>query len=59
MMTVHKSKGKQADYVILLDVIDDMYGFPAQVFDDDVINLILLASETIPYAEEEGCFMLQ
>ena len=41
-LTVHKSKGLEADYVILLQCNKDTYGFPSQVSDDPVLNLSLI-----------------
>jgi DNA helicase-4 len=55
-MTVHKAKGLESDYVIILDVIDDTYGFPSKVLDDDVINLVLLKDENYEFAEERRLF---
>jgi DNA helicase-4 len=55
-MTIHKAKGMEADYVILLDVTEGKNGFPSQVIDDDVLNLVLLSDESYPYAEERRLF---
>ena len=41
-LTVHKSKGLEANYVILLQCNKDTYGFPSQVSDDPVLNLSLI-----------------
>lgn len=40
-LTVHKSKGLEADYVILLQCNKDTYGFPSLVSDDPVLNYVL------------------
>ncbi|WP_418730428.1 UvrD-helicase domain-containing protein, partial [Coprobacter fastidiosus] len=37
-LTIHKSKGLEADYVILLQCNKDTYGFPSLVSDDPVLN---------------------
>lgn len=37
-LTAHKSKGLEADYVIILQCNKDTYGFPSLVSDDPVLN---------------------
>lgn len=37
-LTAHKSKGLEADYVIILQCNKDTYGFPSLVNDDPVLN---------------------
>ena len=37
--TVHSAKGREADYVIVLDLDDDIYGFPCLREDDPLIDL--------------------
>ena len=32
--TVHSAKGREADYVVVLDLRDDRWGFPSQIEDD-------------------------
>lgn len=55
-MTVHKSKGLEADYVILLQCNKDIYGFPSLVSDDAVLNYVLTESDLFPYGEERRLF---
>lgn len=55
-MTVHKSKGLEADYVILLQCNKDTYGFPSLVSDDPVLNYVLTKSDQYPYGEERRLF---
>ena len=55
-LTVHKSKGLEADYVILLQCNKDTYGFPSQINDDPVLNLVLTKSDQFPYGEERRLF---
>ena len=55
-LTVHKSKGLEADYVILLQCNKDTYGFPSQVSDDPVLNYVLTKSDQFPYGEERRLF---
>ena len=55
-LTVHKSKGLEADYVLLLQCNKDTYGFPSQVSDDPVLNYVLTKSDQFPYGEERRLF---
>lgn len=55
-LTVHKSKGLEADYVILLQCNKDIYGFPSLVSDDAVLNYVLTESDLFPYGEERRLF---
>lgn len=55
-MTVHASKGKQADYVILLDVNDGPYGFPSKIITDPILEYLLPHLESFAYAEERRLF---
>lgn len=55
-LTVHKSKGLEADYVILLQCNKDTYGFPSLVSDDPVLNYVLTSSDKFPYGEERRLF---
>lgn len=55
-LTVHKSKGLEADYVILLQCNKDTYGFPSLVSDDPVLNYVLTKSDQYPYGEERRLF---
>ena len=55
-LTVHKSKGLEADYVILLQCNKDTYGFPSRVSDDPALQYVLTASDNFPYGEERRLF---
>lgn len=55
-LTAHKSKGLEADYVILLQCNKDTYGFPSLVSDDPVLNYLLTKSDQFPYGEERRLF---
>ena len=50
--TVHASKGLEADYVILPKMSTGTYGFPSQVADDPVLDLVMPATEPFAHAEE-------
>ncbi|MCY3788886.1 MAG: topoisomerase DNA-binding C4 zinc finger domain-containing protein, partial [Gemmatimonadetes bacterium] len=51
-MTVHRSKGLEADYAVILGLCTGKHGFPTQIADDPLIDLVLAASESHPNAEE-------
>ena len=51
-MTIHKSKGREADAVAVLELKTARYGFPSEIEDDQLLELILPANETFPHAEE-------
>ena len=51
-MTVHGSKGLEADYAVVLSLCSGKYGFPAEIADDPLLDLVLAAPEGHPNAEE-------
>ncbi len=51
-LTVHTSKGLGYDNVIVLNMIEDRYGFPSQIEDDPIMKLVTHTDNTIPFAEE-------
>ncbi len=51
-MTVHRSKGLEADYAVVLGLCSGKHGFPAEIADDPLFDLVLAASEAHPNAEE-------
>ena len=55
-MTAHGSKGREADYVVVLGLRAGKYGFPTEITDDPLIDLVLPAAETHPHAEERRLF---
>lgn len=55
-MSVHASKGKEADHVIVLGLNKGKYGFPSQKETDPVLALLLPEQEKYPYAEERRLF---
>lgn len=54
--TAHGSKGLEAEYVFVLNVIEGMKGFPSQIQDDPVLQLAMPAPDMFPYAEERRLF---
>ena len=55
-MTMHGSKGLEADYVVVLGLRAGKYGFPAEIADAPLLDLVLPAAETHPHAEERRLF---
>lgn len=55
-LSVHRSKGLEADEVIVLNVVNDKYGFPNKIVDDPLLNLLLAKSDECQYAEERRLF---
>jgi len=55
-LTVHKSKGAEADNVILLNLKNDWLGFPNKVTDDPILSLLLSDDESYRFAEERRLF---
>ena len=50
--TVHGSKGLEADYVVVLDLCSGKHGFPTEIADDPLLDLVLAAPDMHPNAEE-------
>lgn len=55
-LTIHGSKGLEADYVILPRVASGRYGFPSTMEDDPVLQLAMPEGEDFPLAEERRLF---
>ena len=55
-MTVHRSKGLEADYVVVLGLCSGKYGFPSEISDDPLLDLVLAEPEKHPNAEERRLF---
>lgn len=54
--TVHSSKGLEADYVVVLGMSAGMYGFPSEIEDDPLMELVLAQQERFGHAEERRLF---
>ncbi len=50
--TVHGSKGLEADYAVVLGLCSGRHGFPAEIADDPLLDLVLAAPDEHPNAEE-------
>ena len=55
-MTVHGAKGLEAENVIILNMEDDILGFPNKVINDYLLSPLLIQSDTYPLAEERRIF---
>lgn len=55
-MTVHKSKGLEASNIIVFNCNAGRLGFPSQISDDSVLNLLLNESDQFENGEERRLF---
>jgi DNA helicase-4 len=55
-LTAHSSKGLGYDNVILVNMIDNKFGFPSQLEDDPIMKLVIHYDNSIPFAEERRLF---
>ncbi|OYU82491.1 MAG: hypothetical protein CFE24_15415 [Flavobacterium sp. BFFFF2] len=55
-ITVHKSKGLEADNVIVLNLKNHLLGFPNKMTDDPMLSLLLSDDEAYRFAEERRLF---
>lgn len=55
-LTAHRSKGLEADNVIVINLVNDKYGFPNKMADDPVLSLVLTDSDSYDFAEERRLF---
>ena len=55
-LTIHASKGLQADYVFILNTKNGRYGFPSKIEDAPIMKLFAENSERYPFAEERRLF---
>ena len=55
-MTVHKAKGLEADIVIILNCNSGKHGFPSEMSDDQVLNLLLSEADQFDNSEERRLF---
>lgn len=54
--TVHSAKGREADYVFVLGMNAGQYGFPSEMEDDPVLQLVMPRKEAYEHAEERRLF---
>ncbi len=55
-LTVHKSKGLEEDNVIMINLRDDVLGFPCKIKDDKILRYVSINNEKYLYGEERRLF---
>ena len=55
-LTAHSSKGLTYDNVIIINAVNAIYGFPSQIEDDPVLNLVVHQDRNYNFAEERRLF---
>lgn len=55
-LTVHKSKGLEADNVIVINMNNDKLGFPSQIEEDKILRLVNKSKENFSFEEERRLF---
>lgn len=55
-LTVDKAKGLESDIVILINCETGKYGFPAELSDDAILNLLLSGDDQYSNGEERRAF---
>jgi len=55
-LTVHRSKGTEADNVIVLKLKNHLLGFPNKMTDDPILSILLSDNEEYRFAEERRLF---
>jgi DNA helicase IV len=55
-MTVHKSKGLEAENVIIINAANSLLGFPNRISDDPILSLVLTDQDDYVFAEERRLF---
>lgn len=55
-MSVHSSKGLEADNVILINMVDNIYGFPNKLINSKLIEELHSSDKSYIYAEERRLF---
>ena len=55
-LTVHKSKGLEADNVIIINLEDSYLGFPSKLKDDRLLRLVSKESDKFSHSEERRLF---
>ena len=55
-LTIHKSKGLEADNVIVINFFNSTLGFPNQIKEERIMRLVTKREEDYPYSEERRLF---
>ncbi len=54
--TIHRAKGTEADYIVVLGLERGRHGFPSEMEDDPLLELAMPQPEAYPFAEERRLF---
>ncbi len=54
--SIHAAKGLEADYVVVMDMIQDFRGFPSTIEDDPIMNLVMPEKDLHQHGEERRLF---
>ena len=57
-LTIHSSKGLEAEFVIILNVEDSIMGIPNKIEDHPILNYLNKEIDKFPYAEERRVFFV-
>jgi DNA helicase-4 len=55
-MTIHASKGAEADYIVIPSMVSGKWGFPSTIPNDPVLRMAMPAAEDFRQAEERRLF---
>lgn len=55
-LTTHRSKGLEADNVIIINLENKLLGFPNKISDDPILSLVLTNVDDFAFAEEKRLF---
>jgi len=55
-LTAHRSKGLEADNVIIINLVNKLAGFPNKISDDPILSLVLTDLEEFDFSEERRLF---
>ena len=58
LLTMHRSKGLEADYVVLLNCNNGSFGFPSTIADDPVLGFVMSDSDGYLFGEERRLFFV-
>ena len=50
--TIHGSKGLEADFIIIPNLSSDKYGFPSEIRDDPILEIVMTTPDDFKHAEE-------
>ena len=54
--SIHAAKGLEADYVVVMDMVQDFRGFPSTIEDDPVMGLVMPEKDLHQHGEERRLF---